>query len=63
MMDIGHEMKAIQEESDATKQTPLPPDAVGEQRGRSVVRTVRLPEPNTKRLNGWLKTWRSPSVH
>jgi len=43
-MDIEREIKAIQQESEATKETSLPPDAVGEQRGRSVVRSVRLPE-------------------
>lgn len=43
-MDIERRVRAIQQESDAVKDLPLPDDAVGEPRGRSVVRSVRLPE-------------------
>ena len=43
-MDIENTIKAIQRESEATKDLPLPDNAVGERRGRSVVRSVRLPE-------------------
>lgn len=43
-MDIERRIRVIQQESDATKDLPLPDDAVGERRGRSVVRSVRLPE-------------------
>jgi len=43
-MDIERRVRAIQQEPDAVKDLPLPDDAVGEPRGRSVVRSVRLPE-------------------
>ena len=43
-MDIERRIRVIQQESDATKDLPLPDDAVGERRGRSVVMSVRLPE-------------------
>ena len=43
-MGIESEIKAIQQESEGAKDLPLPEDAVGERRGRSVVRSVRLPE-------------------
>ena len=43
-MDIENEIEAIQQESEASKDLPLSKNAVGEQRGRSVVKSVRLPE-------------------
>ena len=43
-MDIERRIRAIQQESDAAKDLPLPDDVVGERHGRSVVRSVRLPE-------------------
>ena len=43
-MDIEREIRAIQEESDAVQDLPVPDEAVGERRGGSVVRSVRLPE-------------------
>lgn len=44
LMNIEHEIKAIQRESEDTKNLPLPEEIQGERRGRSVVRSVRLPE-------------------
>ena len=43
-MGIERRIRAIQRESDAAKDLPLPDDVVGERHGRSVVRSVRLPE-------------------
>lgn len=43
-MNIEHDIKAIQEESETIKDLPLPEDVHGERRRRSVVRSVRLPE-------------------
>ena len=43
-MGIKNEIKAIQAESEATKDLPLPDDVQGQRRGRSVVQSVRLPE-------------------
>src|SRR5699024_6486072 len=43
-MDIERRIRVIQQESDATKDLPLPDDAVGERRGGAVVRSVRVPE-------------------
>lgn len=37
-------IKANQDESETTKDLPLPEDAIGERRGRSVVLSVRLSE-------------------
>lgn len=42
-VDIERRIRAIQQESEATKDLPLPDDAVGERRGKSVVKSVRLP--------------------
>jgi len=36
-------VQAVQEESDAARDQPLPEDVKGERRGRSVVQSVRLP--------------------
>lgn len=44
LMGIENEIKAIQRESEDSKDLPLPGDVQGERRGRSVVRSVRLPE-------------------
>lgn len=42
-MGIESEIQAIQQESESSKNLPVPEDAV-EKRGRSIVRSVRLPE-------------------
>ena len=49
-MGIERKIKAIQRQSEATKDLPLPEDAVGERRGRSVVRSVRLPEADYEEI-------------
>jgi predicted DNA-binding ribbon-helix-helix protein len=36
-------VQAVQEESEATRDQPLPEEVKGERRGRSVVQSVRLP--------------------
>lgn len=43
-MGIEREVNAIQQESEAARDLPLGEDAVGERRGSSVVKSVRLPE-------------------
>lgn len=43
-MSIKDEIEAVQRDSDATKDRPLPAHARGQRRGRSVVQSVRLPE-------------------
>lgn len=44
MMDAKDEVEAVQRETDATKDIPLPENVRGQRRGRSVVQSVRLPE-------------------
>lgn len=44
MMSAKHEVEAVQAESEIDKDAPLPEDAHGKRRGRSVVQSVRLPE-------------------
>lgn len=43
-MSAEHDVASAQAESEATKDTPLPENARGQRRGRSVVQSVRLPE-------------------
>lgn len=46
-MDVDaakRDVELAQAESEASRETPLPPSAKGQRRGRSVVQSVRLPE-------------------
>lgn len=43
-MSAKDDVARAQAESEATKNVPLPADARGQRRGRSVVQSVRLPE-------------------
>ena len=42
-MDAKRAVEIAQAESEATRAEPLPEDARGERRGRSIVQSVRLP--------------------
>lgn len=43
-MSAKHDVKTVQDESEASRDTPLPAHVHGQRRGRSVVQSVRLPE-------------------
>lgn len=49
-MGIENEIQPIQQESEATRDLPLPDEVVGERRGNSVVTSVRLPEAEYKEI-------------
>jgi len=49
-MGIENEIQSIQQESEATRDLPLPDEVVGERRGNSVVKSVRLPEAEYKEI-------------
>lgn len=43
-MSAKHDVETVQVESEAARDVPLPAEARGQRRGRSVVQSVRLPE-------------------